>query len=412
MSQGDDDDGIALVVPPLGEGVTEGVVTTWIARPGDQVTQDQTIVSISLDKVDVELQAPASGVLVARHAANDVVKIGEVIARIVPAPPPELAAEAQHDALLAAIAQAPEDENLRQVYADFLLEAACPLGTWGAETTALRGEYLGLVARLRRPHPDDDVAALTRRRDELEPVARATAISLVQVEGKPHVEDGFVVGFETSLATLVADHARLFSRAPLHSLGVWGLGADAADQLLAVPRLEQLTQLSLDGARGTVAPHVLSRIASSPRLAGLRRLKLVEAVCDLGDRAFERLVIVGTNRWHPEPLRAAIARPLRELSLVGHGPPPSIAGANPGRLELTGYELDARWPAALGALTDLVRLELQACTFRERDDLLATIAALPPTLGVLVLQSSRVGPIFVAHLADELRELTSAAIIF
>ncbi|MFM9141118.1 MAG: biotin/lipoyl-containing protein, partial [Solirubrobacterales bacterium] len=50
---------IDIVTPSAGESVTEGTLLDWHVAPGDQVSDGQTIVEISTDKVDVELPAPA-----------------------------------------------------------------------------------------------------------------------------------------------------------------------------------------------------------------------------------------------------------------------------------------------------------------------------------------------------------------
>ncbi len=60
------DAGSALVnvmVPTLGESVTEATVSTWFKAVGDAVTQDEMICELETDKVSIEVPAPAAGVL-------------------------------------------------------------------------------------------------------------------------------------------------------------------------------------------------------------------------------------------------------------------------------------------------------------------------------------------------------------
>jgi len=52
-----------VVTPAAGESVTEGTILEWHVTVGEPVKADATIVEISTDKVDVELPAPASGVV-------------------------------------------------------------------------------------------------------------------------------------------------------------------------------------------------------------------------------------------------------------------------------------------------------------------------------------------------------------
>jgi 2-oxoglutarate dehydrogenase E2 component (dihydrolipoamide succinyltransferase) len=50
-------------MPQLGESVTEGTVTRWLKKEGEQVTADEPLLEVSTDKVDTEIPAPASGIL-------------------------------------------------------------------------------------------------------------------------------------------------------------------------------------------------------------------------------------------------------------------------------------------------------------------------------------------------------------
>ena len=74
---------IDIVTPEAGESVTEGTLLDWHVAPGDQVSDGQTIVEISTDKVDVELPAPASGTITEILAeAGETVTVGQLIARM------------------------------------------------------------------------------------------------------------------------------------------------------------------------------------------------------------------------------------------------------------------------------------------------------------------------------------------
>ncbi|MDP1808199.1 MAG: dihydrolipoamide acetyltransferase family protein [Actinomycetota bacterium] len=52
-----------LVMPRLGETVTEGTVIRWLKREGEPIEKDEMIVEISTDKVDTEIPAPDSGIV-------------------------------------------------------------------------------------------------------------------------------------------------------------------------------------------------------------------------------------------------------------------------------------------------------------------------------------------------------------
>ncbi|SNX69487.1 2-oxoglutarate dehydrogenase E2 component [Cereibacter ovatus] len=54
---------IDVMVPALGESVSEATVSTWFKKPGDTVAQDEMLCELETDKVSVEVPAPAAGVL-------------------------------------------------------------------------------------------------------------------------------------------------------------------------------------------------------------------------------------------------------------------------------------------------------------------------------------------------------------
>ena len=89
-----------IVVPTLGESVSEATVAKWMKKAGDSVRKDETLVELETDKVSVEVSAPEAGVLseiVAGEGAT--VTIGALLGRMggagaQPAPAAPKAAEA------------------------------------------------------------------------------------------------------------------------------------------------------------------------------------------------------------------------------------------------------------------------------------------------------------------------------
>ena len=72
-----------ILVPTLGESVTEATVAKWFKQPGDAVKADEPLVELETDKVTVEVNAPAAGVLKSQGVkAGDTVKVGAVIGQI------------------------------------------------------------------------------------------------------------------------------------------------------------------------------------------------------------------------------------------------------------------------------------------------------------------------------------------
>ena len=72
-----------VIIPPLGESITEATVGAWLKNPGDPVAQDEPIISLETDKVAVEVPSPIAGVLAEQLAkVGDTVNVGSAIARI------------------------------------------------------------------------------------------------------------------------------------------------------------------------------------------------------------------------------------------------------------------------------------------------------------------------------------------
>ena len=73
----------SVVLPALGESVTEGTVTRWLKKVGDSVQADEGLLEISTDKVDTEIPSPVSGVIEEILVQEDeTVEIGAVLAKI------------------------------------------------------------------------------------------------------------------------------------------------------------------------------------------------------------------------------------------------------------------------------------------------------------------------------------------
>ena len=72
-----------IIMPQLGEGITEGTIIQWKKNVGDKIKKDEVLLEIGTDKVDSEIPSPYTGVLKDILAkANDVFPINEVIAKV------------------------------------------------------------------------------------------------------------------------------------------------------------------------------------------------------------------------------------------------------------------------------------------------------------------------------------------
>ena len=74
---------IDIVMPKMGESITEGTILEWRKKVGESIELDEILLEIGTDKVDSEIPSSAAGVVVEILAEpNDVKEVGEVIAKI------------------------------------------------------------------------------------------------------------------------------------------------------------------------------------------------------------------------------------------------------------------------------------------------------------------------------------------
>jgi len=144
-----------IVIPPLGESITEASVGQWLKQPGETVRADEPIVLLETDKVAVEVPAPVAGILLEQLAAEgETVEVGRPIARIeaeaaagtpleaaaVPAP-----AGADLEAEAAPAQDRPMPPSVRRLVAEHGLDASRIAGT-GKDGRLTKGDVLAAVA--------------------------------------------------------------------------------------------------------------------------------------------------------------------------------------------------------------------------------------------------------------------------
>ncbi len=72
-----------LIMPKMGESITEATILKWLKKPGDSIQQDEAVLEIATDKVDSEVPSTVSGVLVEMlFKEGDVVPVGKAVAII------------------------------------------------------------------------------------------------------------------------------------------------------------------------------------------------------------------------------------------------------------------------------------------------------------------------------------------
>ena len=72
-----------IVVPVLGESITEATVSKWLKNEGDNVDADEPIVELETDKVNLEVPSPVSGVLTKINSKDgSIVEVGALLGSV------------------------------------------------------------------------------------------------------------------------------------------------------------------------------------------------------------------------------------------------------------------------------------------------------------------------------------------
>ncbi|MGK3947567.1 2-oxoglutarate dehydrogenase, E2 component, dihydrolipoamide succinyltransferase [Microbacterium sp. K2] len=133
----------SVVLPPLGESVTEGTVTRWLKQVGDTVQADEGLLEISTDKVDTEIPSPVTGVIEEILVAEDeTIEVGALLARIGDG---SAAAPAEDAPAAAAPAAEEAAEAAPQAEAPAEPEAAAPAAAEAAPAAAPAGDATDIV---------------------------------------------------------------------------------------------------------------------------------------------------------------------------------------------------------------------------------------------------------------------------
>ncbi len=241
-----------VVMPKMGESITEGTILEWKKQVGDSIAKDETLLEISTDKVDSEIPSPATGTIVEIIAqVNDTIPVGDVIARIgevgesasteevsvetapteetapaEPEPVPEIKEVVQSEIVI----EKPIIQSGKRFYSPLVKSIAKKEGITQAELDALMGtgnngrvNKQDILAYLKirtagAPAPMEDVieqpaSIVPTMSDEIEPMSRMRkriAEHMVQsVQTSPHVYTT-VEADVTNLVHIRAEHKESF----------------------------------------------------------------------------------------------------------------------------------------------------------------------------------------------------------
>jgi len=150
-----------ILVPSLGESVTEATVAKWYKKPGDAVTQDEPLLELETDKVTLEVNAPASGMLKdIKVAEGKTVEVGTLLGQIdvgaagaksapkaeAPKAAPAAAPQAPKTAPAASSAQPQSGPAARKMLEETGIPASSIQGT-GKDGRVTKGDVLSNVER-------------------------------------------------------------------------------------------------------------------------------------------------------------------------------------------------------------------------------------------------------------------------
>ena len=176
--------GTEVIMPALGESVTEGTVTTWLKSVGDAVETDEPLVEVSTDKVDSEVPAPASGFLAEiRVPEDETVEVGTVLAVITAQAPSAAPSEPAAPAAPAAAPAAPaQHEPVAASPAPQAPAPAAPVNPFPTPASLAQTAETGHLAQSSTPTPAQVsqtgyVTPIVRK------LAREAGIELAEVTG-------------------------------------------------------------------------------------------------------------------------------------------------------------------------------------------------------------------------------------
>jgi len=281
-----------VVMPQLGETVTEGTVVTWHKKTGDLVKADELLFDVETDKVAMEVPAPAAGVLkeilvpegetvavgtrlavieavgATAAAASAPVTSGAAARSAAPAPPPAARPDV---AARGSGSEPPLSPVVRRLLAEHDLDPATIKGT-GRDGRITREDVLAAVETGTKPAATAAARAAepkTGAKDEVVPLTRIRKqIGAHMVRSKatsPHVLQAVEVDFHAIEAVRAARGKAWREREGFGLTYLPFIARAAIDAIAEFPRINA----SIDGDNLVVHPHVHLGIAVDLGFEGL-----------------------------------------------------------------------------------------------------------------------------------------------
>lgn len=276
-----------VVMPQMGESITEGTVSKWLKAVGDKIEKDEPILEISTDKVDAEVPSPAAGTLLElRHQEGETVEVGTVLA-IIGAEGEEPAPRESHtgmdkveSASAEAASAATEEVPAPAIIADAVAAPAAqpsnaaPTGEGVEVVMPQMGESIteGTVSKWLKSvgdaiEKDEPLLEISTDKVDAEvPSPAAGKLLSINVQEGETVEVGSVlalVGAEGAAAP--ASAAQPSSPAPVEP------AKSAAPAAPAAPQVQAVAASSGNGGNGSRTVDELRRLKSSPLVRNIAK---------------------------------------------------------------------------------------------------------------------------------------------
>ncbi len=275
---------VEVVMPQMGESITEGTVSKWLKQVGERIEKDEAILEISTDKVDAEVPSPGAGILLEiRTQEGETVEVGTVVAVVgeegeAGAASPGSPAPTQPDTTVApepepeAIAPEPVEEAQPSITSDSANSADSTNSATATEIVMPQmGESIteGTVSKWLKAvgdKIDKDEALLEISTDKVDaevPSPAAGTLLSINVQEGETVEVGAVLALVGAEGGAVAPSPKSETPAPI--------AESAPSEPVAPPVQAKAVAASNGGSNGNATLDELRRTKSSPLVRNIAK---------------------------------------------------------------------------------------------------------------------------------------------
>lgn len=271
---------VEVVMPQMGESITEGTVSKWLKAVGEKIEKDEPILEISTDKVDAEVPSPSAGTLLEiRHAEGETVEVGTVLAKIgaegeAAVGSGQSAERSQPVAVEPVIAEAPKPEILSEAVT--VAPADNPQNSANSATEVVMpqmGESIteGTVSKWLKSVGDNiekDEPLLEISTDKVDAEVPSPAAGKVLAI---NVQEGETVEVGAVLALVGAEGGAPVTSSKPQAASSPSATSDAVEQAKPVPAVQPVVAAATNGGNGNATVDDLRRSKSSPLVRNIAK---------------------------------------------------------------------------------------------------------------------------------------------